>query len=159
VNIMAEWTRTVQNVAVAITVLSGIVMIAYLGVGEVANVVLQPDQVTAATNTSFGGESAPGAGDAISYAERAMVIGLAGVVLGSAGLGLLSTSSSNPRFINDFIRYAPLLLAGVAVITVGSTVWEVIQGNHVWSNDTGADSFLLAQTAAVVAGAMSLLRR
>jgi hypothetical protein len=45
------------------------------------------------------------------------------------------------------------------VITVGSTVWEVIQGNHVWSNDTGADSFLLAQTAAVVAGAMSLLRR
>ena len=149
---MSEWTRTVQNVAVAITVLSGIAMIAYLGIGEVANVVLDPTQVTADTNASFGG-------DGISYAERAMVIGLAGVVLGSAGLGLLSTSSSNPRFINDFIRYAPLLLAGVAIITVGSTVWEVIQGNHVWSNDTGADSFLLAQTAAVVAGAMSLLRK
>jgi hypothetical protein len=149
---MAEWTRTVQNVAVAITVLSGIAMIAYLGIGEVANVVLDPTQVSADTNVSFGG-------DGISYAERAMVIGLAGVVLGSAGLGLLSTSSSNPRFINDFIRYAPLLLAGVAIITVGSTVWEVIQGNHVWSNDTGADSFLLAQTAAVVAGAMSLLRK
>ena len=149
--IMATWQNQVKNVATAIAVLSGIVMVLSVGVGEVLTVVTDPAGVTAETNATFGGS--------VDTIDRLAVIGVATTVLGTAGLAIITPGKNNPPFLNTLIRYMPVIVGLIGFTAFSTEVFEILQGNRVWANyDDATNSYMLFLASSFVAGLVSLFR-
>lgn len=151
-----SWQKQVSTIAVAIAVLSGIFMALNIGLGEALQVVVDPNDpanpLDANTTAVFGGQ--------VDFVDRIAVLGVFTTILGTAGLGILSTSSNNPPFINTLIRYMPVIVGLVAFTAFSTEVFEIIQGDRVWANyDDATNSYMLFLAASMVAGLVSLLRR
>ena len=151
-----SWQKQVSTIAVAIAVLSGLFMALNIGLGQAAQVVLDPNDPTnpldANTTAVFGGQ--------VDFVDRVAVLGVFVSVLGSAGLGLISTSKNNPPFINTLIRTMPIIVGLVAFTAFSTEVFEIIQGDRVWANyDDATNSYMLFLAASMVAGLVSLLKR
>ena len=122
-----------------------------VGLGDVFNIITNPDEVDPATAASLGG---------IDFIDRVAVAGVVVTLLGSSGLALLSVSSSNPPFLNTIIRYAPVIIGFIAFSAFGTEVFDTITGNREWSTfDDVQNSYMLFLAASLVAGLTSLLRR
>ena len=151
------WQNQVKTIALTVAVLSGLFM-AFLGIGigEAVQVVLDPNDpanpLDANTTAVFGGT--------VDFVDRIAVLGVFTTILGSAGLGILSQSKNNLPFINQTIKYMPILVGLVAFTAFSTEVFEVIQGNRVWANyDDATNSYILFLASSMIAGAVSLLRK
>lgn len=143
------WQRTLRNVSTAVAVVAGIVMALTVGLGDVLNIIFQPDEVSASTAAELGG---------IDFVDRLAVGGVVITLLGTAGLGVLTTSKANPPFLNEIVRNAPLILGFIALSAFSTEVFDVIQGNRTWSNYGDiANSYILFLAATFVAGVSSIL--
>lgn len=156
---MATWQKQVGTVAVAISVLAGVWMILTVGLSDVINVVVDPDSITAETNTGFGGTNNPNGTIAINgvdFIDRIAVLTVGLTVLGSAGFGLITVSGNNPPFLNTTIRYLPIIVGFVALTSFSTQVSELIQGNRTWSLYGDIEnSYMLFLASSVVAGVAS----
>jgi hypothetical protein len=149
--IMATWQNQIKNVATAIAVLSGIVMVLSVGVGEVLTVVTDPAGVTAETNGTFGGS--------VDTIDRLAVVGVATTVLGTAGLAIITPGKNNPPFINTLLRYMPVIVGLIGFTAFSTEVFEILQGNRVWADyDDATNSYMLFLASSFVAGLVSLFR-
>ena len=101
-----SWQKQVGTIAVAIAVLSGLFMALNIGIGEAVQVVIDPNDpenpLDANTTAVFGGQ--------VDFVDRIAVLGVFTTILGTAGLGILSTSTNNPPFLNTLIRYMPVIV-------------------------------------------------
>jgi hypothetical protein len=149
--IMATWQNQIKNVATAIAVLSGIVMVLSVGVGEVLTVVTDPTGVTAQTNATFGGS--------VDTIDRLAVVGVATTVLGTAGLAIITPGKNNPPFLNTLLRYMPVIVGLIGFTAFSTEVFEILQGNRVWADyDDATNSYMLFLASSFVAGLVSLFR-
>jgi len=152
---MATWQTQAKNVALTVAVLSGIVMALTIGIGEAAQVVIDPNDVNnpldANTTVVFGGTP--------DLVDRIAVLGVFTLVLGSAGLGIIS-STGNPPFINNLVRWMPVVVGLIAFTAFSTEVFDIIQGNRDWSlYGDGQNSYMLFLASSFVAGLLSLFRR
>ncbi len=148
---MATWQMQLKQIATALAVVGGIWMALTVGLGDVFNIITNPDEVDPTTAASLGG---------IDFIDRVAVAGVVVTLLGSSGLALLSVSSSNPPFLNTIIRYAPVIIGFIAFSAFGTEVFDTITGNREWSTfDDVQNSYMLFLAASLVAGLTSLLRR
>lgn len=155
---MSSWQKQVGTIATAIAVLAGIVMALNVGIGEAVQVVVDPNDpnnpLDPATEAVFGG-----AGQ-VDLVDRIAVLGVFTTILGTAGLGILRTSSNNPPFLNTLLRYMPVIIGLVAFTAFSTEVFDVIQGDRVWADyDDSTNSYILFLAASMVAGIVSLLKR
>jgi hypothetical protein len=151
VKIMATWQNQIKNVATAIAVLAGIVMVLSVGVGEVLTVVTDPTGVTAETNATFGGS--------VDTIDRLAVVGVATTVLGTAGLAIITPGKNNPPFLNTLLRYMPVIVGLIGFTAFSTEVFEILQGNRVWADyDDATNSYMLFLASSFVAGLVSLFR-
>lgn len=151
-----SWQKQVSTIAVAIAVLSGIFMALNIGIGQAVQVVVDPNDPTnpldANTTAVFGGQ--------VDFADRIAVLGVFTAILGSAGIGLLKTSSNNPPFLNTLIRYMPVIVGLVAFTAFSDSVFEIIQGDRDWgAYDDATNSYMLFLASSMVAGLVALFRR
>lgn len=149
-----SWQTQTKNIATALAVIAGIWMALSVGIGEAVQVVIDPadpaNPLDANTTAAYGGN--------VDFIDRIATAGVFITVLGSAGLGLLSTSKNNPPFLNQTIRYAPVLIGLIAFTAFSDQVFELIQGDRVWSSYVdGANAYILFLASSMVAGAVSLL--
>jgi hypothetical protein len=145
---MATITKQLAQVALTVAVVSGIIMALSLGVGEAAQVVINPDNVSAETNASFGGT--------VSFEDRVATAGVFAVSL--TALGAISVSSSNPRFINDLIRYAPLVVGLIGITSFSTEVSDILSGDFDYATvDDARASYLVFIAMSTVTGVLSLL--
>jgi hypothetical protein len=154
-NIMS-WQKQVSTIAVAIAVLSGLFMALNIGIGEAVQVVVDPNDpanpLDPNTTAVFGGQ--------IDFVDRIAVLGVFTTILGTAGLGLLRRSSSNPPFVNTLITFMPIIVGLVAFTAFSTEVFEIIQGDRVWANyDDATNSYMLFLASSMVAGIVTLLKR
>ena len=152
---MATWQTQAKHVAMTIAVLSGIVMALTLGIGEAASVVLDPndptDPLDANTTAVFGGTP--------DLVDRIAVLGVFDLVLGSAGLGIIGPTG-NPPFINNLVRWMPVVVGLIAFTAFSTEVFDIIQGDRDWSTySDGQNSYMLFLASSFVAGLLSLFRR
>lgn len=148
---MATWQMQLKQIATALAVVGGIWMALTVGLGDVFNIITNPDEVDPTTAASLGG---------IDFIDRVAVAGVVVTLLGSSGLALLSVSSSNPPFLNTIIRYAPVIIGFIAFSAFGTEVFDTITGNREWSTfDDVQNSYMLFLASSLVAGLTSLLRR
>ena len=155
---MSSWQKQVQTIATAVAVLAAIWMALSVGIGEAAQIVIDPNDpenpLDPNTTAVFGG-----AGQ-IDFVDRIAVLGVFTTILGGAGLGLLRANSDLPPFANTLIRYMPVIVGLVAFSAFSTEVFDIIQGDRVWSDySDGTNSYMLFLTASFVAGLMSLLKR
>jgi len=152
---MASWQTQVKNIALTVAVLSGIVMALTIGIGEAAQVVINPNSVDNpldANTTAVFGPSGP------DFVDRVAVLGVFVTILGSAGLGIITPSSSNPVFINRLFSQMTVVVGLVAFTAFSTEVFDIIQGNRDWSLYTDAvNSYMLFLASSFVAGLLSLL--
>ena len=151
-----SWQKQVSTIAVAIAVLSGLFMALNIGIGEAVQVVVDPNDpanpLDPNTTAVFGGQ--------VDFVDRISVLGVFTTILGTAGLGVLKQSSNNLPFINTLLRYMPVIVGLVAFTAFSTEVFDVIQGDRVWSDyDDATNSYILFLASSMVAGLVTLLKR
>jgi len=96
----------------------------------------------------------------VDFVDRIAVLGVFTTILGTAGLGVLKQSSNNLPFINTLLRYMPVIVGLVAFTAFSTEVFDVIQGDRVWSDyDDATNSYILFLASSMVAGLVTLLKR
>lgn len=148
---MVTWQKQTSNIAMALAVVGGLWMALTVGLGDVFNIITDPASVEASTAASLGG---------IDFIDRIAVAGVVITLVGSAGLGLISTSSKNPPALNTILKTAPLIIGFVAFSAFGTEAWDLVTGNRTWSAfDDIQNSYMLFLASSMVAGVVSLLDR
>lgn len=153
---MTSWQNQIKNVAMALAIVGGLWMALSLGVGEAVQVVLDPadpaNPLDANTTAAYGGS--------VDFIDRIATASVFVVLLGSAGFGILGTSSSNPPFINTLIRYTPAIVGLIAFTAFSTEVFELISGDRAWGSYSDAtNGYVLYLASMFVAGLTSLLRK
>lgn len=151
-----SWQNQVKNIAVALAIVGGLWMALSLGIGEAVQVVIDPadplNPLDANTTAAYGGS--------VDFIDRIATAGVFITLLGSAGFGILTTSSNNPPFINTLVRYTPVIIGLVAFTAFSTEAFELISGDRVWANYSDAtNGYILFLTSMMVAGIVSLLRK
>lgn len=149
---MVTWQKQVKNISMALAVIGGLWMALTVGLGDVFNIITDPASVDPATDAALGG---------IDFIDRIAVAGVAVTLLGSAGFGILSSSSkNNPPFVNTIVKTAPLIIGFVAFSAFGTEAWDLVSGNRTWS-DYGdiENSYMLFLASSMVAAVVGLLDR
>jgi len=148
---MATWQAELKQISMALAVVGGIWMALTVGLGDVFNIITNPDEVDATTAASLGG---------IDFIDRVAVAGVVVTLLGGSGLALIGVSSNNPPFLNTIIRYAPVIIGFVAFSAFGTEVFDTITGNREWSAyDDVQNSYMLFLAGSLVSGLTTLLKR
>ena len=152
---MATWQNQVKQIAMALAVIGGIWMALSIGVGQAVQVVVDPadpaNPLDPNTTAAFGNQ--------VDFIDRVATAGVFITILGGAGLGLLTTSSNNPAFLNTTLRYAPVIIGLVAFSAFSDQVFDLLTGDRDWSAYTdGANAYILFLASSMVAGAVSLLK-
>lgn len=151
-----NWTNQIRNVALALAVLGGIWMALSLGLGQAAQVVLDP----ASTSNPLDADTVAAYGGSVDFIDRIATGGVFVVLLGSAGLGILTPSKGNYPFVNTLIRYTPAIVGLVAFTAFSTEAFELISGDRDWGSYSDAtNGYILFLTSMMVAGITSLLRK
>lgn len=153
---MATWQNQVKNIAMALAIVGGLWMALSLGIGEAVSVVIDPndplDPLDANTTAAYGGS--------VDFIDRIATAGVFVVLLGSAGFGLLTTSSGNPPFVNTLIKYTPVIVGLIAFTAFSTEAFELISGDRDWGSYSDAtNGYILFLSSMMVAGIVSLLRK
>lgn len=151
-----SWQKQVATIATTLSVVFGLWMALSIGIGEAVQVVVDPadpaNPLAVETMDVFGGQ--------VDFVDRIAVLGVFITILGGAGLGIISTSSNNPKFINDLLRIYPVIIGLVAFTAFSSEVWELLSGDRDWGvYADGTNAYIGFLAASMVAGIVSLLRR
>lgn len=152
-----SWQNQIKNLAVAVAVLSGLFMALNIGIGEAAQVVINPNDpanpLNASTLTVYGGN--------VDFVDRIATLGVFTTILGTAGLGILtSRNSGSLPFIDTLVKYMPMILGLIAFTAFSTEVFDIIQGDRVWSNfDDATNAYMLFLASSFVAGLVSLLKK
>lgn len=145
--------KVILSLALALMVGGALWTIAEIGVKESYTVVTNPHEASAESNATFSANAT----NPISFDERAMVAGAWLVILGPAGVGALTVSRKNYPFINTAIRYGPLAVGFLGIVTLGTQIGDVISGDYDWSASGVTDGYhafiTFATGAAITAGA------
>lgn len=151
-----SWQKQVATIATTLSVVFGLWMALSIGVGEAVQVVVDPadpaNPLDANTTAVFGGN--------VDFVDRIAVLGVFITILGGAGLGIISTSTNNPKFLNDLLKFYPVIVGLVAFTAFSADVWELLSGDRDWAAYAdGTNAYIGFLAASMVAGIVSLLRR
>ena len=137
---------TLIGLGVIVAVFTGGWFILETGIGESWDVITgDTANVSAETNATFGGS--------VGMDDRLAMVGAWLWVAGPAGLGLVSTSSQNPPAVRRLVRWAPIIVGAVVLMSFSGTALDVIQGE--FDFDAASDSaaaFALFSAGALTAG-------
>jgi len=151
-----SWQKQIATIATAVAVLAAAWMALTVGIGEAAQIVIDPNDpnnpLDANTTAVFGGQP--------DFIDRVAVLGVFVTLLGTSGLAILRPNKDLPPAINTIVRVMPSIIGLVAFTAFSTEVFEIIQGDRVWENySDGTNSYMLFLAASFVAGLMSLLKR
>ena len=145
---MSQAIRTLRNVSLSIMVIAGLWMALELGIGEALGVVLSPADAAPETVAAFQGN--------IDFTDRLVTATVFLSILGPVGFGFFRNSGSYP-FINQAIRYTPIIAGLVGLTALGSEAADVINGDWVWANYADAYSAMVVFVTAAIAASVGTL--
>ena len=141
-----DMAATVIGLGVIIAVFTGGWFILETGIGESWDVITgDTANVSAATNDTFGGS--------VGMDDRLAMVGAYLWVLGPSGLAVVSTKSDNPPAVRKLVRWAPIMVGAVVLMSFSTTALDVIQGEFDFDTATDqAAAFALFAAGALTAG-------
>lgn len=150
-----NWAKQIGTVATALAVVFALWMIASTGLSESANIVIDPSEVSATTNVSFGG-----VGGTVDYLDRVAVAGAFLTILGTSGFAVIKNNKNNPEFISVIMAWQPVIIGFIAFSAFNTEIMALLQGDRVWSAyDDIQNSFMGFLAFSMVAGIASLISK
>jgi hypothetical protein len=145
-----KWVTVAANIALIMTVVGAAwLTLGELGVGETVDVI-QGDtgNISATTNATFGGS--------VGFSDQIVTTGAVITIL--VGFGALAVSSSNPKVMNDLIRYMPLLVGIIGLVSFSDIVQEWLNGTYDFDLYSSSQNALnMFVVGSVIGGAAKLL--
>lgn len=143
---MVTLQNQLKTVAMGLALVASVALIFGVGIGESFAVVVNPSEVSADTNTTFGGS--------VEIVDRIAVVGA--WITALTGLGALTTTGN--RNLDTIVRTTPIWIAVVAITQFATDVQNVLQGDFDFSTaDDNYGAFLIYLTMSTVAGILSLI--
>lgn len=141
-----DLAATVIGLGVIIAVFTGGWFILETGIGESWDVITgDTANVSADTNATFGGS--------VGMDDRLAMVGAYLWVLGPSGLAIVSTGKENPPAIRKLVKWAPIIVGAVVIMSFSGTALDVVQGEFDFDTATDtAASFALFTAGALTAG-------
>lgn len=143
---MATLTSQLKTVAMGLALVASVALIFGMGVGESFQVVINPENVEATTNASFGGS--------IDIIDRITIAGA--WITALVGLGAL-TRTGNPA-LDRIVATTPIWVGLIGLTQFSTDVNSVLNGDMDYSTlDSNYASFIVYVSMSVVAGVLSLV--
>lgn len=140
-------TNQLKTVAMGLALVASVALILGMGIGESFTVVVNPDNVEATTNTTFGGD--------IDIVDRITVAGA--WITALIGVGALTSSTGN-RSLDAIIRTTPIWVGLIGLTQFATDVQSVLNGDMDFSTlDDNYAAFIVYVSMSVVAGVLSVI--
>ena len=138
---MATLKSNLKNIAAMAVLVGTILFVTSVGVGDMIDICMGN---TANTDLSVETQGVFGA-DGVDTVERISTMFIA--VAGLSTLGLIGASRSNPKAVNDILKWTPAFATAICLTTYMSEFSSIIQGEFVWSaHNEGYVGMLLVLT-------------
>ena len=143
-------TNQLKTVAMGLALVASVALILGLGIGESFTVVVNPDNVEATTNTTFGG-----VGGEIDIVDRITVAGA--WITALVGVGALTSSTGN-RSLDAIIRTTPIWVGLIGLTQFATDTQSVLNGDMDFASlDDNYSAFIVYVSMSVVAGVLALI--
>jgi hypothetical protein len=140
-------TNQLKTVAMGLALVASVALILGMGIGESFTVVVNPDNVEATTNTTFGGD--------IDIVDRITVAGA--WITALVGVGALTTSTGN-RSLDAIVRTTPIWVGLIGLTQFATDVQNVLNGDMDFASlDDNYAAFIVYVSMSVVAGVLALI--
>ena len=139
-----------KTIAIGLALVASAALILGVGLGESAKIVVNPDNVEAATNATFAGS--------IDIIDRASVAGA--FITALVGLGFVSVPKrrNGDDMIGTVIRTTPVWLAALGVLNFSTDIVSVLDGSIDYAAlDDNYAVFIFFMAMSTVAGVLTLL--
>lgn len=140
-------TNQLKTVAMGLALVASVALILGMGIGESFTVVVNPDNVEATTNTTFGGD--------IDIVDRITVAGA--WITALIGVGALTARTGNSS-LDAIIRTTPIWVGLIGLTQFATDVQNVLNGDMDFSTlDDNYAAFIVYVSMSVVAGVLSVI--
>lgn len=140
-------TNQLKTVAMGLALVASVALILGMGIGESFTVVVNPDNVEATTNTTFGGD--------VDIVDRITVAGA--WITALIGVGALTSSTGN-RSLDAIIRTTPIWVGLIGITQFATDVQNVLNGDMDFTTlDDNYAAFIVYVSMSVVAGVLALI--
>lgn len=140
-------TNQLKTVAMGLALVASVALILGMGIGESFTVVVNPDNVEATTNTTFGGD--------VDIVDRITVAGA--WITALIGVGALTTSTGN-RSLDAIVRTTPIWVGLIGLTQFATDVQSVLNGDMDFASlDDNYAAFIVYVSMSVVAGVLALI--
>ena len=140
-------TNQLKTVAMGLALVASVALILGMGIGESFTVVVNPDNVEATTNTTFGGD--------VDIVDRITVAGA--WISALIGVGALTSSTGN-RSLDAIIRTTPIWVGLIGLTQFATDVQSVLNGDMDFASlDDNYAAFIVYVSMSVVAGVLALI--
>lgn len=140
-------TNQLKTVAMGLALVASVALILGMGIGESFTVVVNPDNVEATTNTTFGGD--------VDIVDRITVAGA--WITALVGVGALTSSTGN-RSLDAIIRTTPIWVGLIGLTQFATDTQSVLNGDMDFASlDDNYAAFIVYVSMSVVAGVLALI--
>jgi hypothetical protein len=140
-------TNQLKTVAMGLALVASVALILGMGIGESFTVVVNPDNVEATTNTTFGGD--------VDIVDRITVAGA--WITALIGVGALTSSTGN-RSLDAIVRTTPIWVGLIGLTQFATDVQNVLNGDMDFASlDDNYSAFIVYVSMSVVAGVLALI--
>lgn len=141
-----------KTVAMGLALVASVALIFGIGIGESFSVVVNPDNVDATTNATFGGSACTAS--CIDIVDR---ITMAGAWI-TALVGIGALTSTGNRNLDRIISTTPIWVGLIGLTQFSTDVTSVLNGDMDYSTlDANYSAFIVYVSMSVVAGVLSLV--
>lgn len=147
-------SKQVYQVAITVAVISAAVMALTIGIGQAAQVVINPDAVDDLGAPKLAVETLAVYGGSVSLLDRIATLGAFVWILGPVGLGAIS-ANGQPTVVRNVIRYAPAVLGLIGLVAFGTEVGDILSGDYDYAAATQEMAAYHTMLAASVAAAVA----
>ena len=151
---MSSMKTNLKNIAGMAVLIGTILFVTTCGLGDVFDIAMGNVAVTDLSNDTWAAFGS----DGVDSIERVSTIFVA--VAGLSAIGLIGVSRSNPKAVNDIIRFTPAAAAAVCLTNFRSDFMELISGDFVWSaHNEGYIGMLLVLSGYTVWTVVNMLQQ
>ncbi len=144
----ANITKQASIIMQLLSVVGAIWFTLEIGISEIVQVLRDSTLVSAGTLVGYGG--------GIDFVDKIVTFSIIATVVGSAGLGIYTTSTGSPKVLRMVEKNLPYIIGLVGMVGFWDIALELLQGNRTWSGYTDAENaYALFVSTGMAAGVLT----
>jgi len=136
------------TIASMLSVVSAIWFTLEVGIGQMVQVIRDSTLATAGTLNEYSGS--------IDFIDKIVTFTILATVIGSAGLGVYTTSTGSPAVLRKVEKNLPYIIGLVGIVGFWDIALELLSGDRVWSAFTdGQNAYAMFVATGMLSGVLT----